>query len=600
MTLVFDLEASGLLDTVTEIHCICIYDTETQESFSFNKQDEIEICSGDRVMNGIDYAVAMLYSADEIAGHNVVQYDIPVIEKFYPHFKKRKGKVFDTIIASRLVFPDVRDKDAINIRHRKYPEEVRGRYSLKAWGYRLGEYKGEYDGGWEKWSQEMQTYCEQDVVVTTKLLNLLKSKDVPYRALELEQRFQQIIDMQINHGVLIDQDKLVEMSATLQQKKFELETELKKLFPPKTVTTVFIPKGNNKTKGYVKGVPFNKVKEVEFNPNSDAHIAERLIEKGWKPKSLTPTGLPKVSEEILETLTYPEIPTLIEYFRVTNALAKLSTGDTSLMAMIEADGRVRGNLNPFGTGTRRCSHNKPNMTQIPKNKYLPFIKPRECIIPSKGYVLVGCDASGLELRCLAHYMKDEDYAKEILSGDIHSKNQQAAGLPTRDDAKTFIYGFIYGAGDAKVGSIIGKGSKEGKAIKTKFLEAIPALGKLLKAVKAKAKAQGYLISIDGAKVMIPKEYVALNYLLQGCGAIVMKQALINLYDAVTERGWVFGDDYAFVLNVHDEIGSEVKPEIAEEYAKICVQSIIKAGEDFNFRIPLNGEAMIGNSWSETH
>jgi len=326
-----------------------------------------------------------------------------------------------------------------------------------------------------------------------------------------------------------------------------------------------------------------------------------LIEKyKWKPTVTTPTGLPKVSEEVLENLDYPEIPTLIEYFRVSNALGKLSTGDTSLMAMMSPDGRVRGNVNPFGTATRRCSHTKPNMTQIPKNDYLPFIKPRECIIPSVGYVLVGCDASGLELRCLAHYMGDEDYTKEILSGDIHSKNQQAAGLPTRDNAKTFIYGFNYGAGDAKIGSIIGKGAKEGKAIKAKFLEAIPALGRLLKRVKAKAKSQGFLKSIDGARVMTPKEYTALNYLLQGCGAIVMKKALINLYDSLTDKGWIFGKEYAFVLNCHDEIQAEVKPELVEEYKLAAVQAIRDAGKFFNFKCELDGEAKEGLSWAHTH
>lgn len=598
MTLIFDLETDGLLDELTEIHSLVIYNTETDKTYS---------CCNHLYSNtqgNILFGLQMLQEASEIAGHNIVKFDIPAIQKLYPEFKP-KGKIFDTLIASRLVFPDVGTKDDINIRHRKYPKEIRGRYSLKAWGYRLGELKGEYaeetQNAWDKWSPEMQSYCEQDVVVTTKLFNLLKTRGVPDVALNIEQRFQQLIDMQINHGALIDKDKLIDMTAKLQQKNHELELELQKLFPSKEVTEVFIPKSNNKTKGYVKGVPFNKVSMVDFNPNSAAHIAERLIEKyKWKPKSLTPTGLPKVSEEILETLDYPEIPTLIEYFRVSNALAKLSTGDTSLMAMMSPDGRVRGNVNPFGTGTRRCSHTKPNMTQIPKNDYLPFIKPRECIIPSAGYVLVGCDASGLELRCLAHYMGDIDYANEILSGDIHSKNQKAAGLPTRDNAKTFIYGFIYGAGDAKVGSIIGKGSKEGKSIKVKFLEAIPALGKLLKKVKEKAKAQGFLKSIDGAKVVIPKEYVALNYLLQGCGAIVMKQALINLYDSLTAKGWEFGREYAFILNCHDEIQSEVKPELVEEYKIAAVQAIRDAGKFFNFKCLLDGEAKEGMNWAETH
>lgn len=607
MRIVWDLESDGLLDTLTQIHSLVIKDIDTGIMYSCSNTFYVPESTDIKLLM-IEDGLELIQNADEIIGHNIIHFDIPAIQKIYPKFMV-KGKIFDTLIASKLVFPDIR---ILDIKHRrkgtyKLPDELNKKpYSLEAWGYRLKEYKGDYNGGWEKWSPEMQYYCEQDVNVTEKLYNRLQKEKIPYTALELEQQFQQIIDKQINYGVLVDQVKLMDIVSLLEDKKVKLETELKKLFPARLQIETFIPKVNNKSRGYVKGVPFEKRTVIEFKPNSSDDVANRLIQKyGWKPKVLTDGGergikKPKVSEEILDGLPYPEIPTLLEYFKVTNALAKLYSGKTSLFSRLSPDGRVRGNVNPFGTGTRRCSHNKPNMTQIPKNHYLSFVKPRECIIPSPGYVLVGCDASGLELRCLCHYMNDIDYTNEVLSGDIHTKNQLAAGLPTRDNAKTFIYGFLYGAGDEKVGNITGKGAAEGKKIKERFLTAIPKLGSLVRAVKNKAKNQGYLTSLDGAKVVIDQVYTALNYLLQGCGAIVMKKALCIFYDDLTAKGWEFGREYAFVLNCHDEIQAEVKPELVEEYKELAVNAIKKAGEFFNFKCPLNGEAKEGLNWAETH
>ena len=305
-------------------------------------------------------------------------------------------------------------------------------------------------------------------------------------------------------------------------------------------------------------------------------------------------------EEILEDLKYEEAPLLKEYFLVTKTLGQLVEGKNAWLKLIADDGAIHGKVDTIGAVTGRCTHNSPNLAQVPSVNGFMGKECRELFRAREGYKLVGCDASGLELRCLAHYMNDEDYTHEILNGDIHTKNQLAAGLPTRNNAKTFIYGFLYGAGDEKIGSITGKGAKEGKAIRTKFLSALPKLKKLTEGVKQKVKQRGYLKGIDGRTLKVREQYKGLNVLLQSAGAIVMKKALCILCDDIEAKGWKLNEDVCFVLNVHDEYQAEVKPELVDEYKIMAVEAIRKAGDFFGFRCPLDGEAKVGDSWYDTH
>jgi len=336
-------------------------------------------------------------------------------------------------------------------------------------------------------------------------------------------------------------------------------------------------------------------------------LAERLIKKyGWKPTKESPTGLPVIDEEVIESLTYPEAPLLQRYFLVTKTLGQLADGRNAWLKL-EKNGVIYGGVDTIGAVTGRCTHNSPNLAQVPSGHSAFGKECRELFKARDGYLIVGCDASGLELRCLAHYMNDPDYTHEILNGDIHTKNQLMAGLPTRDNAKTFIYGFIYGAGDAKVGSITGKGAKEGKKIKAKFLQSLPKLHKLMTGVKDKIKTKGYLLGLDKRKLKVREQYKGLNVLLQSAGAIAMKKALCILYDDCVAKGWINDRWYLdrdnlifFILNIHDEYQAEVTPEIKDEYKKMAVEAIKKAGEYFGFRCPLDGEAKEGKNWYETH
>lgn len=613
MKLVFDIETDGLLQELTKIHSLVIYDLDSNTFYSCT--DNFYVPNNDEVQTKtIDEGIKLLESAETIIGHNIIKFDIPAIQKLYPEFKYNKAR--DTLLMSKLVYPDIGLIDDRLILKNQLPKSLRGRYSLESFGYRLKEYKGEYgkqENAWDNWSPQMQEYCEQDVNLTKKLWDLVNSKGIPETTLDIEHKFATILFNQEMRGVHFDFDKAVDLASELQAKKIELESQLKTAFPDEVKEEIFIPKVNNKSKGYVKDVPFIKKTIVEFNPSSRDMIADRLMRKyNWKPKHLTNTGKPILNEEIIETLDYSEAPLIKEYFLVTKVLGQLLDGKNAWLKLYNKETKaIHGAVDTIGAVTCRCTHKLPNLAQVPAVGGFMGKECRELFKAREGYNLIGCDASGLELRCLAHYMKDDEYTNEILNGDIHTKNQVAAGLPTRNEAKRFIYAFIYGGGDALIGSLVGGKSKEGKAIKDKFLSSLPSLDRLIKGVKTAVKTRGFLKGLDKRQLKVREQYKGLNVLLQSAGAIVMKKALCILHDDLIKKGykvynWVDHNkgrkdfDVAFVLNIHDEYQAEVKPEITEEYKVMAVEAIRKAGEFFDYRCPLDGEAKIGKNWCETH
>jgi DNA polymerase I-like protein with 3'-5' exonuclease and polymerase domains len=267
----------------------------------------------------------------------------------------------------------------------------------------------------------------------------------------------------------------------------------------------------------------------------------------------------------------------------------------SWLDAVEEDGRVRGKVITNGAVTGRATHSNPNMAQIPNTGSLYGKECRECWITEPGHKLVGTDLAQLELRCLAHYMQDPEYTKELLDGDIHTKNQQAAGLATRSQAKQFIFALCYGAGAEKIGLIAGVNKKEGQHLIDRFLANTPALQALREKVE-RISAKGILPGLDGRVLHVRSQHAALNTLLQSAGAIVSKQWMVEIKQQCKKEKI----EYHQVAWIHDEIQCEVREEFAERFAVIAVESARRVTEVFQMRCPMDAEAKIGLSWYECH
>jgi len=570
-TLIADIETDGFLHQMTLCHCLAIKDTT---------EDVVTIYADHAGYRPISEGLSRLSRADCVVFHNGIGFDIPALFRLYGTGVIDYSKVFDTLVGSRL-------KDS-----------TRRGHSIKDYGRELGEEKLDYND-FTKFTDEMAEYCKVDVKITQYVYDKTKSvKDSD--AYKLEADFVRVLQLQEEHGFRLDLDKANDLCSELRQEISNLEEELQDLWPSKT-----IERWSEKTGKRLK----DKI-EV-FNPGSRKMIAERLAEThDWKPKSFTPSGGPKIDEVVLSNLPYPEAKQLARYFRVQKQLGQLSDGDNGWLKLVRGD-RVHGGVSSMGTATHRCSHFKPNMAQVDKKD----LRMREVWVADEGQVLVGCDADALELVCLAHYLGKYDngvYRDALLYGskeegtDVHSRTQKLVELPTRDEAKRMQYAYLYGASDRKLASIskeAGGPLKDGKEIRKRMDEGIDGLGELSDGIQKRAKA-GWFKAIDGRKITIRSPHSALNFLLQSCGAVVMKKAVqVFHYDlAVKNKLVVDGEPqgFAYVANVHDEVQFSSDPDVADVVGQAFADSITEAAVRLGMRCPLSGTYEIGANWKETH
>lgn len=644
---IFDIETNGLLDELTTVHCLVMKDLDSGERFSYGPNTVVE-------------GVRKLAEADLIVGHNIIGFDLIALRRIFPWFR-HIGNVIDTLICARLIWPaDVlRPKDIRRAQQKKFPGNLTGYHSLEAWGHRLGEYKSK-KVDFSVWTEEMQRYCEQDVEVGQMLLQLIESKNYSPMALWLEHAVSFIIEEQEQWGVPFDEAAAGALYAALVQSRLDLERELQQMFPPFFMPgKMFTPKRDNKKMGYVAGAECQKIEETTFNPGSRHHIADRLHRlRGWTPEEFTSSGEPKIDEVVLSKLPWPEARLLSRYLTVQKRIGQLAEGKEALITAAK-DGRIHGEVVTNGAVTGRATHKHPNLAQVPKvkkHKERGVLKGEEggwgwefrslfvaraprFALRQGPWVMVGADASGLELRMLGHFMARWDggaYAKEVVQGDVHTVNMNAIGLLIRDVAKTWFYAFVYGAGDEKLGKTAKVSAEEiatyktkrrelwgyvssrqkkkckatddytiaciikGGLLRAKFLKNLPALGSLVAAVKDKHEKQQHLVGLDKRLLHTRSDHSALNTLLQSAGALVCKLWLVLMHRALLRRGFIPGYHFAQVLWIHDEVQILAHPEVADEIGKIAVEAVREAGEVFGLKVPLDGEYKIGNTWAETH
>ena len=496
--LVFDLETNGLLDVVSVVHCLWIKDADTGEEWDF-KPGQIEL--------GIKL---LLESGDaQVYAHNGIGYDYQALLKVYPHLafaleKHLRPRLRDTLVLSRMLWPEIKQSDFRRYEKGIIPGNLMGSHSLDAWGHRLGLHKGDYAkemkakglDPWASWNPPMHDYCSLDVDVTIKLLHLIDKKGYSPEAADLEHACAWILQSQMEHGFPFDEAAAADLYAKLAAEREEVRKELQTLVRPWFVAGGrMVPKRDNRKSGYVAGAPFTKIILKEFNPSSDLQVADRLMKLyGWKPTEFTDGGQPKVDGDVLASLPYPIASRIAHYQMLEKRIGQIAEGKEAWLKASK-NGVIYGFINQNGAVTGRATHSKPNLAQVPACGK-PYGKEcRAMFRVPPGWIMLGTDKDGLELRCLAHYVAPYDkgaYIQAILSGDkakgtdIHSMNARALGLDPqkkykvgakeisgRDLAKTFIYAFLYGAGPGKIGAIVGKGAKAGKQLLARFMESMP-------------------------------------------------------------------------------------------------------------------------------
>lgn len=503
---------------------------------------------------------------EQVCAHNLIGFDAKVLREVWD-IAIPLNRAVDTLVISRL-----------------YDPNIEGGHSLKAWGKRLGFDKmdfdtEDFDGGL---TDEMIEYCKRDVEVLERLHNHLVREmgDGWEQSLALEHEVAMHMARQERTGFKLDVPKASKLLAELRNRMVDIEMQLQRVFPP-IVTERWSEKTGKRLKDHVE----------EFNVGSRQQIAKRLESLGVKFTERTEKGAIIVNEKTLDGIDLPEAKLINEYLMLQKRVGLVD----AWLERADADGRVHGRVISNGAVTGRMTHQNPNLGQVPSVNS-PYGKEcRSCWTVDDGNVLVGTDLSGIELRCLAHYMQDDNYTKDLLDGDIHTVNQHAAGLETRAQAKTFIYALLYGAGAAKIGAIAGGNAKKGQELIDKFMGNTPKLQQLLLKVQRIA-SKGYVPALDGRKIRIRSEHAALNSLLQSCGAIIAKQWCVEAHRMLRRKNIPIKQ----VAFVHDEIQMETPAKYGDIVAEIMTRASIKAGQSLGFRVPVESEAKIGTTWLDTH
>lgn len=599
--IVVDLECNGLMPEVSKIWIISVMCTETMSVKSFYGPS-------------LEEGLRVLQSAESLIMHNGISFDLPVIQKVHG-ISLDPLKVKDTLVLSKLGNPD-----------------RGGGHSLKSWGFRLSGFpKVEIAAEmWDRWHDEFIPRCETDVKLTYGVYERLKGMyDVMPKAVEIEHKVAIACAKMHDKGFQLDQEYCLDLLADLREENERIKDELEKVFPARFVQAgkerVFKVAPNRKHWAWQKGVTgtaYTPIKLEYINPNSRQQLASRLIKLGWKPTQFTNTGQPILNEETIVSLKHPSARVLAKYLKNEKLIGQINAQPQAngrgggWLHHVGEDGRVRASIDPCRAVTGRPACSSPNLQQVARDPRM-----RRAWKAKQGSVLVGIDASGLELRCLNHYLRRYDeageYQDELLNGDIHAHTQTLLGLRTRDGAKTFTYAWLYGAGNAKLGRIwiadhggpsespfaeLGldcggnkrapSATKVGLTLRERMATGIVGLKEVLEGVAEKAEGNGRLRGLDGRSLWVRSPHSALNLLLQSAGIIVIKAWIAEMYD----EGMM---DHA-VMWVHDEIQFEVKPEEAVVFGRAAIELLQHAGRKVGFRTPLDGEAKVGTNWSETH
>lgn len=691
MRAIVDLEADGLLDTITKIWCLVVRDLETKHIHAFVRDQDFVTYQSDLKSHYKDFKNVTLYQLSsfasfseqitEFVGHNFINYDSRAIKKVLG-VNIKLSEITDTLILSRMVYPVF---------------EGGGGHSMEDWGVRLDCPKISFHD-WEKFSIEMLDYCIQDTQVNEKIYNhLLKnSRGFSNKSIRIEHNVRRILDDMQDNGFKLDEARAQALFVKISGICEDIEKQIKIDYPPvKSYYEKYYPRF--KKDGQLTAPAATKIenstwdKEVdeegkeyyhlyemkEFNLASSSDVRARMEEAGWQPvvfkkpsktqqeKGMT-QGNPELCEENFETLPETAPQSAKNIARWMMLISRVRTIKQWFQALNPKTGCVHGTVVGVGANTHRMSHNSPNMANNAKvvgkkvefesiealETYLKDVPEAELMEVDrkklviehlawgeeadfktdmracwttrdpKNRCIVGVDLSGIQLRAFAHYANNKEYMEQILSGDIHSFNRsvldkictdfkrqnpnvhiaylEANDKGRRNFAKTFIYAYLFGAGNVKVGNILGFPaeiqSKAGKFVKDSFVTHITGLEDFKKEIKNNVRNRGFMTALDGRLIKLPSEHFALSIYLQSFEAIVMKYALILATRQIKKEGL----DALIVAIVHDEVEFDTRKEHAERVGKIVIESMRQAGRDLGCRMLIDGEMHVGDSWATSH
>lgn len=621
-----DLEADGLLVTVTKVHCGVFKDIKTKEVVKFKPYQINEML---KFMDTIDVLIM----------HNGIGYDWPLLEKLYGY--QYKGQKVDTLVMSRLLNPK-------RLLPPNCPNKKAGPHSVEAWGYRVGRGKPEHSD-WLNFSEEMLHRCSEDVEIQELIYNaLLKEAEGGdwQSAFKMSFKLFEYLQKQESYGWLVDKEHMHFCIHQLQFWMDRIDRVLNKYLPNVVEVLEVKDKGEYKyiKKPFLKsgeysasvlswfescgfdpasrivGGPFSRINIRIVNLNSPYETKTFLLNSGWEPLewNYNDDG-ERTSPKLSKDDKFEGINSGVGRLVAKRVQCRQRKGIIEgLISIVRPDRRIASVINDLAA-TGRATHR--NIVNMPGAKSFYGKQMRKIFIADKRKVIVGTDSDACQIRMLCGRMNDEQYTDNVLNGkkedgtDIHSVNMRAAGLPDRDSAKTFFYAFLFGAGDAKVGKIVKGTSADGVRLKSKFLEGLPALGNLMetltkqwrKTAKQRYNAKfnrmeyydGIITGLDGRPIKVPSEHQILVYLLQSDEAIMMAAAYVKA-NADLAKKYVYGKQYGFLVWYHDEFQVECDEDIAEDVAKICEDSIAWAGNYFKIPCPHLGNSDIGRNWWETH
>lgn len=619
-----DIEADGLLEEATRIWCATLINCITKE--------KVECLTADKFK-----AFQAAHPEAIYVGHNFIAYDAPMLNR---HWNARIPiqKIVDTFVLSQIYNPSYPKPPGL--------KGKKGPHSLEAWGIRLRFHKQEFDD-FSCFSPAMLKYCMNDTILTAflfrKITERMRQVGFTEQGLELEHLAWNIIqNKQRRNGFPFDYKRGMELYVTIRAREEELKREIYKLWPPQLlVVGEYVrpfKKDGTASKQYTTHLgQFPKVELtpegyrvydwVEFNLGSPQQRVTKLLELGWQPVNLTKAGNPKVDED--ELLAYAEVtgrPELIALSKWIVFNSRANMINTWLEAYNEKTKAIHGRL--FIASTLRYRHNSPNSANIPAvrlkkdDEGVEHIQYGEdgawtyecrdlwtCDDP-KEWSLVGIDGTGIQNRCLIHNLiktvgeeRVHDFKELALRGDVHKHNIAVLGLANKAAAKKFYYTLMMGgqgkrlaADQAQFGTVMT--AKEGTEKRNKMIASMPGFGELIKALEDELSRTGRIRLCDGTPVLVPSPHMVIPYLLQGDESRLMKAALTFVDLEIRKNG--LSKDVFKVADIHDEWQWRVRNEYVDRFIRVALPCFRLAGETFEYRIPIDGDAKVGKTWAETH